>query len=70
MQVDFGRTAEDYVKHRAGFPARFFQRLAREEVLRPGPEQIARFDTALAERFPAESLAVPHRVFTLIATRP
>jgi SAM-dependent methyltransferase len=36
MQVDFGRTAEDYVKHRAGFPERFFQRLAREGVLRPG----------------------------------
>jgi SAM-dependent methyltransferase len=36
MQVDFGRTADDYVKHRAGFPEPFFQRLAREGVLRPG----------------------------------
>lgn len=36
MQVDFGRTADDYVKHRAGFPERFFQRLEREGVLRPG----------------------------------
>jgi SAM-dependent methyltransferase len=36
MQVDFGRTAEDYAKHRAGFPEPFFQRLARESVLRPG----------------------------------
>ena len=38
------------------------------------PEQVARFDAALAsllaERFPAEPLAVPHRVFALIATRP
>ncbi|PTL84513.1 class I SAM-dependent methyltransferase [Vitiosangium sp. GDMCC 1.1324] len=36
MQVDFGRTADDYVKHRAGFPERFFERLAREGVLRSG----------------------------------
>jgi SAM-dependent methyltransferase len=36
MQVDFGRTADDYVKHRAEFPEPFFQRLAREGVLRPG----------------------------------
>lgn len=36
MQVDFGRTARDYVKHRAGFPERFFQRLSRDGVLRPG----------------------------------
>ncbi|MFL5357395.1 class I SAM-dependent methyltransferase [Archangium sp.] len=36
MQVDFGRTAQDYVKHRAGFPERFFQRLSRDGVLRPG----------------------------------
>ncbi|MGZ3458312.1 MAG: class I SAM-dependent methyltransferase, partial [Archangium sp.] len=36
MQVDFGRTADDYAKHRAGFPERFFQRLASEGVLRPG----------------------------------
>jgi SAM-dependent methyltransferase len=36
MQVDFGRTADDYVKHRAGFPERFFQRLAAEGILRPG----------------------------------
>lgn len=36
MQVDFGRTAQDYVKHRAGFPERFFQRLVRDGVVRPG----------------------------------
>jgi len=36
MRVDFGRTADDYVKHRAGFPESFFQRLAREGVLRAG----------------------------------
>jgi SAM-dependent methyltransferase len=31
--IDFGRTAGDYARHRAGFPARFFQRLAREGLL-------------------------------------
>src|SRR5512143_1271764 len=36
MQVDFGRTADDYGKHRAGFPEAFFQRLEKEGVVRPG----------------------------------
>jgi SAM-dependent methyltransferase len=36
MHVDFGRTSSDYLKHRAGFPDSFFQRLEREGVLRPG----------------------------------
>ena len=27
MQVDFGKTAQDYARHRAGFPERFFERL-------------------------------------------
>ena len=28
MKVDFGRTAEDYSRHRAGFPEKLFKRLA------------------------------------------
>ncbi|RKG93673.1 class I SAM-dependent methyltransferase [Corallococcus terminator] len=36
MQVDFGRTSEDYARHRAGFPEAFFERLVREGVVRPG----------------------------------
>jgi SAM-dependent methyltransferase len=36
MQVDFGRTSSDYARHRAGFPDAFFERLAREGLLRPG----------------------------------
>ncbi len=28
MHVDFGRTAEDYARHRAGFPAELIARLA------------------------------------------
>lgn len=28
MDIDFGRTAQDYGRHRAGFPAEFFDRIA------------------------------------------
>ncbi|MCC6445046.1 MAG: class I SAM-dependent methyltransferase [Armatimonadetes bacterium] len=38
MNVDFGKTADDYARHRAGFPEAFFDRLAAEGVLRPGIE--------------------------------
>lgn len=34
--VEFGRTAADYARHRAGFPPRFFERLRASEVVRPG----------------------------------
>jgi|ERR1700693_624821 len=33
---DFGKTAADYGRHRAGFPARFFEVLFREGKARPG----------------------------------
>ena len=36
MDVDFGKTAEDYRTHRAGFPASFFERLASYGVGTPG----------------------------------
>ncbi len=36
MQVDFGRTASDYGRHRAGFPDRFFDRLFREGIVSAG----------------------------------
>ena len=32
MQVDFGRTAADYVRYRAGFPALLFDELAARDV--------------------------------------
>jgi SAM-dependent methyltransferase len=35
MTIDFGRTATDYARHRAGFPDAFFERLLRDEV-KPG----------------------------------
>ena len=35
MTIDFGRTAADYARHRAGFPDAFFDRLLRDEI-RPG----------------------------------
>jgi SAM-dependent methyltransferase len=36
MQVDFGKTAGDYARHRVGFPDAFFTRLFDEGLARPG----------------------------------
>jgi SAM-dependent methyltransferase len=36
VKVDFGRTSEDYARHRAGFPASFFDVLAQRGLVRPG----------------------------------
>jgi SAM-dependent methyltransferase len=36
MKPDFGATAEDYARHRAGFPDSLFERLAAHGVGRPG----------------------------------
>ena len=33
MDVDFGKTASDYAKHRVGFPDRFFDRLFEEGII-------------------------------------
>jgi SAM-dependent methyltransferase len=33
VAVDFGRTASDYVRHRVGFPDRFFERLFRDGIV-------------------------------------
>ena len=35
-KVDFGKAAGDYARYRAGFPARFFDRLAAQLGLKPG----------------------------------
>jgi len=35
-QIDFGKTAADYAKHRAGFPDAFFERLATMKVIARG----------------------------------
>jgi len=35
MDIDFGRTANDYQTHRQGFPQRFFDELVRRELLGP-----------------------------------
>jgi SAM-dependent methyltransferase len=40
MGVDFGRTAEDYARHRAGFPAALFDRLGEMGVGRPGEDVV------------------------------
>ena len=36
MEIDFGRTAGDYARHRAGFPERLFEGLIGKGVVRPG----------------------------------
>ena len=36
MEVDFGRTADDYARHRAGFPERLFEDLLGKGVVRAG----------------------------------
>jgi SAM-dependent methyltransferase len=36
MLVDFGKTASDYAKHRAGFPDRFFERLFNNGIVAEG----------------------------------
>ncbi len=36
MTIDFGKTADDYARHRAGFPPEFFARLERLGLLRRG----------------------------------
>ncbi len=35
-RIDFGKTAGDYAKYRAGFPEAFFERLATMDVIRAG----------------------------------
>ena len=36
MAIDFGRTADDYARHRAGFPERLFEQLIAAGVVRAG----------------------------------
>jgi SAM-dependent methyltransferase len=36
MQVNFGLTADDYAKHRAGFPDEFFARIFDDGIVKPG----------------------------------
>jgi len=36
LVADFGKTAADYGKHRAGFPPALFDRLAAMGIIRPG----------------------------------
>ncbi|HXN86106.1 MAG TPA: class I SAM-dependent methyltransferase [Candidatus Binataceae bacterium] len=39
-RIDFGKTAGDYAKHRAGFPDAFFERLAKIDVITAGKKAL------------------------------
>ena len=60
MAIDFGRTAGDYARHRAGFPERLFERLIEQGVVRAG-ERLLDLGTgtgALARGFARRGLRV------------
>lgn len=40
MTIDFGKTADDYARFRAGFPSEFFARLAALGLARPGSKAL------------------------------
>ena len=80
LAIDFGKTTHDYGKHRVGFPPAFFERLTGFGIGLPGQRildlgvgtgAVARgLAPLLAERFPANPLTVPHRVFAVICQTP
>jgi len=39
-KIDFGKTAGDYAKHRAGFPDAFYDRLAAMSIMRRGEKAL------------------------------
>ncbi|MDH3274721.1 MAG: hypothetical protein OEM64_02095 [Gammaproteobacteria bacterium] len=56
-----GKAAEDYGTFRAGFPDSIFDRLAEFNVGLLDHKEL------LSARFPSSVLAVPHRVFAIVA---
>lgn len=60
MEVDFGKAAHDYARHRAGFPAELFVRLARFGIGLPGQRllDLATGTGALAREFARAGLRV------------
>lgn len=61
MKVDFGRTAEDYARHRQGFPPRFFEILEARGVVHPD-DRVVDLGTGTG--------TLPHRVFAVLARKP
>lgn len=59
--TNFGKAAEDYGTFWAGFPDSIFDRLAEFNVGLPDHKE------SLSARFPSSVLAVPHRVFAIVA---
>lgn len=60
MQIDFGKTADDYARHRAGFPPELFVRLARFGIGLPGKRllDLGTGTGALAREFARAGLRV------------
>ena len=52
--ADFGKTADDYARHRAGYPDWLFERLMRRGLVRPGMQAL---DLATGTGFLARGLA-------------
>src|SRR6185369_12195068 len=52
--ADFGKTAEDYARHRAGYPDWLFERLMRRGLVRPGMQAL---DLATGTGYLARGLA-------------
>jgi hypothetical protein len=69
LKAAFGRTAEEYGRHRAGFPPRLVEELARLGLIGPGHD-VADLGGLLAERYREVSLDVPHRTWAVVATKP
>ena len=52
--ADFGKTADDYARHRAGYPDWLFERLMRRGLARPGMRAL---DLATGTGYLARGLA-------------
>jgi SAM-dependent methyltransferase len=67
MKIDFGKTADDYARFRAGFPPAFFARLERLGLLRKG---IAALDLGTGTGTLALGLAAPGASVTALDPAP
>ncbi len=72
-QVDFGKTASDYGRYRAGYPDELYRRLESFGVGGTlSPAQVEEFDREFAallkHRFPTDPMCVHHRTFAMVCS--